>query len=804
MSVSSVFLVATLAPLLSPFAVDALFDGARSEERVSASTVQRAADAADVADAAVAATDCATTFLAHFSPTDAIARGTLRALPSQRIIPPSLRSAVLAVEVDSARLAAFAEHGGGLLDDVPLAPGLDVTLELTPMTPFESGAVLEAVRATPSKSGGLSALTHTPVYADGIYLSGCVAGAEGSHAFLATTDAGTYGFVELDGHTYIISSGPFGAGLPTVTYDLTELPIGAMAPPNWVCSTPDDLPSFDARTSDTSDGGLAGATPCRQVRIAYDTDHEFLQLFDGSTSAAAGYIGTLASALTAIYSRDINVRMSASYLRLWPEAADPWTSAGSIEQLAQFKNIWDSTMVPVGRDLAHMLSGRSLGGGVAYLPGLCNGVAQGAGSEAGYGVSANLLGFFPTPLIDNSSQNWDIFVVAHELGHNFGAVHTHAFAPPIDGCGSSPQDCAAANLDEGTIMSYCHLCSGGLANNKLRFHPLTIAEIEARLSAISCNYTAAARAPVAVADEGLTYTGLAITLDVLANEAEFNCESIALGTFPATTFYGATLTRSVGTGSDGRDELIYTMSDPTFAADDTFSYQVVDASSQTALGVVRVTVEPLRAPENPTGTIPKLAVKFYALSAPTVLPAFASLTPYASSTTLDVAFAPTTSVFADSGRSDDVGAVFEGWINIPTSGGWTFSLNSDEGSRLLIGDDEVVANDGLHGMTEQSGTIGLAAGRHAIRMEYFERSGSAGITASWQGPAVAKTTIPAAAFTREGTEWPADFDNDARVGAADLALLLSVWNAPNEAYDLTGDGFVNAMDLSALLFSWTD
>jgi hypothetical protein len=33
-------------------------------------------------------------------------------------------------------------------------------------------------------------------------------------------------------------------------------------------------------------------------------------------------------------------------------------------------------------------------------------------------------------------------------------------------------------------------------------------------------------------------------------------------------------------------------------------------------------------------------------------------------------------------------------------------------------------------------------------------------------------------------------------------LLLSAWGTMNTTYDLTGDGFVNAQDLAALLFGW--
>ena len=52
-----------------------------------------------------------------------------------------------------------------------------------------------------------------------------------------------------------------------------------------------------------------------------------------------------------------------------------------------------------------MLSGKSLGGGIAYVGVLCNGTH-------GYGVSASLSGNFN---IDNPSVVWDLLVVSHEM-----------------------------------------------------------------------------------------------------------------------------------------------------------------------------------------------------------------------------------------------------------------------------------------------------------------------------------------------------------------------------------------------------
>jgi uncharacterized protein (TIGR03382 family) len=109
-------------------------------------------------------------------------------------------------------------------------------------------------------------------------------------------------------------------------------------------------------------------------------------------------------------------------------------------------------------------------------------------------------------------------------------------------------------------------------------------------------------------------------------------------------------------------------------------------------------------------------------------------------------FASSSGEFATSARVDDVGAVFTGYLNVPADGTYTLSLTSDDGSALYVGSTKVVDNDGLHGMTEVSGTIGLKAGPHSLRVEFFENAGGAGLIARWAGPGIAAQAIPAAAF----------------------------------------------------------
>ncbi len=56
---------------------------------------------------------------------------------------------------------------------------------------------------------------------------------------------------------------------------------------------------------------------------------------------------------------------------------------------------------------------------------------------------------------------------------------------------------------------------------------------------------------------------------------------------------------------------------------------------------------------------------------------------------------------------------------------WTFGLESDDGSRLWIGDQLVVDNDGLHGAEQQRSSIALEAGFHSIDVRWFNASGGA-------------------------------------------------------------------------------
>ena len=106
--------------------------------------------------------------------------------------------------------------------------------------------------------------------------------------------------------------------------------------------------------------------------------------------------------------------------------------------------------------------------------------------------------------------------------------------------------------------------------------------------------------------------------------------------------------------------------------------------------------------------------------------------------------------FVPDGREDAFATRQSASILVPATGEYAFFTNSDDGSRLYIDQKLVVDNDGLHGMSEQRGTIRLDAGLHEITVTYFDNGGGDGLEVSWQGPGVEKQPIREAVLRPSG------------------------------------------------------
>lgn len=349
-------------------------------------------------------------------------------------------------------------------------PGFgDTTLELRRVPlPIADGAVLRVDGA--DVPGGLAA-----ALGDLSVWSGTILEIPDSKVFLALSSQGSRGFLELPfpGNHFVhlvTEEGPSSASAPALVHLVrdADLPTARLAQLVDFCSEPLLAPGTTANlTLGPWEPPGTDALTAADGRIAIETDYQLYQRFN-SVPAATSYVTQMMAAISDRYFTDVQTTLSIAYLGIYSSASDPWNSqdsGGSPNALLdEFRNAWTTNGWPVSANLAHFVSGANLGGGVAYLNVLCN-------QSFGFGVSANISGNINWGTWTGQPGNltWDFVVVAHELGHNFGANHTHSYCPPLDLCYTNCN--GTTQCSQGTLMSYCHLC-GGMDNIDLEFGPM--------------------------------------------------------------------------------------------------------------------------------------------------------------------------------------------------------------------------------------------------------------------------------------------------------------------------------------------
>jgi hypothetical protein len=304
-------------------------------------------------------------------------------------------------------------------------------------------------------------------------------------------------------------------------------------------------------------------------------------------------------------------------------------------------------------------------------------------------------------------------------------------------------------------------------------------------------------------DAGTTTAGTARLVDVLANDWHSTGLTFTIDTFQSASLRGGSITRSVGTGPGGRDQLRY-VPPAGYNGFDSFTYTLRDSANNTATTFVGAfTTDPAtyRQPENPGNTAAGINVAYYALSSPSVLPNFGALTPYAHDVVPTIDFASSSNPFATSGRAADVGAVFDGYVNVTAAGYYTLSVTSDDGSKLYLGDTLLINNDGAHGMREAWAAAPLAAGRHRVRVEFFQGGGGSGCIVAMGPYTGTRSTIAASAWSRLRCD--PDVNRDGNIDQDDVSYLANVVGGGNNPSginpDFNGDGNADQDDVTALI-----
>jgi hypothetical protein len=171
--------------------------------------------------------------------------------------------------------------------------------------------------------------------------------------------------------------------------------------------------SLLAGSQDSSD--IAALNPQKIVRLATDADAEYVAAL-GGPGQANSHILSIMNQVDGIYQVELGITFQIVFQNAWTDAAtDPYRSTDGAALLNEFSNHWNANFKSTPRDLAHLWTGKYLGGtlGTANLGAVCR------KSDSAYGWSRR---YPDNPA--NPVAAVTVGLTAHEIGHNLGAAHT--------------------------------------------------------------------------------------------------------------------------------------------------------------------------------------------------------------------------------------------------------------------------------------------------------------------------------------------------------------------------------------------
>ena len=251
-------------------------------------------------------------------------------------------------------------------------------------------------------------------------LRGKLEGVSGSWVRLTQVGAGLEGAIWDGQDLYVVTT------LARISKNLTT-PIDAAPDQSVVYRLSDTLDSLpeafcglDERIDAASSRGVSGlnqyrslvaqiataaaTAPAEQLNLALIADTAFQQQ---SGNPADEMLARL-NIVDGIFTEQIGVLLQPTEFRLVPSSSDPFTATDASQLLDQLSTFRQNTPSVRTAGLAHLFTGKDLNAntiGIAYRDALCD-------SSFGVSLSDNELGPFYSAL-----------VMAHELGHNFGAEH---------------------------------------------------------------------------------------------------------------------------------------------------------------------------------------------------------------------------------------------------------------------------------------------------------------------------------------------------------------------------------------------
>ncbi|MFD2520959.1 Ig-like domain-containing protein [Emticicia soli] len=324
---------------------------------------------------------------------------------------------------------------------------------------------------------------------------GKVVGAEKSFVALTVTDNGIEGIIEADNYKFTLGKIKGQNTDLHIVYETNDIPIDTPIETHEPIGVEENtVKQIDKVLPDNSGNNPINNAEngCRIIRIYMEADYQTYLDLGSNTTNVLNYVTAIFNNVAKLYMNE-GVSIVLSKLSIWT-TADRYRGANNSQQALY---IFDDYSFTDG-DIAHLISTRGLGGGIAYYyinsPSVYGGMTTRAvfkdcSKSAAYGVSGSLW----TSVVNIPTYSWNVNVIAHELGHNFGLPHTHSCTWPggaIDNCGPSygyyEGSCNPPSIpsNTGTVMSYCHLNFG--MNFAYGFGPKPGDKMRAEVAAAGC------------------------------------------------------------------------------------------------------------------------------------------------------------------------------------------------------------------------------------------------------------------------------------------------------------------------------
>lgn len=327
---------------------------------------------------------------------------------------------------------------------VPVGAGKNIVLELTQFEVASEGFQVHTASGQETITGPT-----------GLFYTGMVEGDPNSIATLSLFGDQLRMIIGDRASTYVLGKMQDDSG-QYVLFDERKL---LREEANWDCHTVDTpLPPATEKPK-TSDNRMMEGGGC--VKVYVETEFQVYTDHSNSLLAVTNYImGIMAESIIAY--RNIEVNMEVSEIFVW-DVADPYSDEDDEDATGAVLDEFIATRPAFNGDLAHLITTRNIGGGLA------DGIGSICGGSSGpHCVSGSLTASFDVSSLPSTSST---FVrAAHEMGHILGARHTQAcvWGPgnnqQIDDCGNS-WVLTNGGDDDGdcpgdTNMDGCECCAG--------------------------------------------------------------------------------------------------------------------------------------------------------------------------------------------------------------------------------------------------------------------------------------------------------------------------------------------------------